>query len=239
MVCDSSALISLTDSCFVHALYFLKKKYKGSFIIPPSVEYECVDHPMRMRMHAIHALRLKRAIAEHVIDVVPLSSQKDVREPSERTDSGAAAPVEAQEIKWLGNNLFYASGTPIKLIQEGEIEVLALGRQAGVQNLLVDERTVRMLVEDPETLRIHLEDEFHRPITTNEENLSAFSRLTRGFRFFRSSELLLLAYEKGYFADYGALEKDAIEAALYKLKYAGCAVGFSEIAAYVEKHVRE
>jgi len=222
MVCDSSALISLTDSCFVHALYFLKKKYRGSFLIPPSVEYECVEHPMQMRMHAIHALRLKRAVADGAIDVVPLSDQKEV-----------------QEIKWLGNNLFYASGTPIRLIQEGEIEVIALARQAGVQNLLVDERTVRMLVEDPESLRIHLEDEFHRQITTNEENLSAFTRLTKGMRFFRSSELLLLAYEKGYFADYKELEKDVVEAALYKLKYAGCAVGFSEIAEYVGRHVRQ
>jgi predicted nucleic acid-binding protein len=222
MVCDSSALISLTDSCFVHALYFLKKKFRGSFLIPPSVEYECVEHPMKMKMHAIHALRLKRAIADRVVEVVQLSDQREV-----------------QEIKWLGNNLFYTDGTPIRLIQEGEIEVLALARQAGVQNLLVDERTVRMLSEDPEALRIHLEDEFHRRITTNEENLSAFSRLTKGMRFFRSSELLLLAYEKGYFADYKGLEQEAIEAALYKLKYAGCAVGFSEIAEYVGKHVRE
>jgi len=222
MVCDSSALISLTDSCFMHALYFLKKKYSGSFIIPPSVEYECVTHPMSMKMHALHALRIKRAIKDGTIDVVQLTDSKEV-----------------QEIKWLGNNFFYASGTPLRLIQEGEIEMLALARQAGVQNMLVDERTVRMLVEDPETLRIHLEDEFHRPITVNEENLSSFSRLTKGFRFFRSSELLLLAYEKGYFADYGELEKDAIEAALYKLKYSGCAVGFSEIGEYVGKHVRE
>ena len=222
MVCDSSALISLTDSCFVHALYFLKKKYSGSFIIPPSVEYECVTHPMSMKMHALHALRIKRAINDRVLDVVKLPEEKEV-----------------QEIKWLANNLFYAGGTPLKLIQEGETEMLALAHELGIQNMLVDERTVRMLVEDPESLRVHLEEEFHRPITTNEENLSAFSRMTRDMRFFRSSELLLLAYEKGYFADYGTLQEDAIEAALYKLKYAGCAIGFGEIATYVGKNLRD
>ncbi|MCX6773326.1 MAG: hypothetical protein NTV88_06205 [Candidatus Micrarchaeota archaeon] len=222
MVCDSSALISLTDSCFVHTLYFLKNKFKGSFIIPPSVEYECVTHPMSMKMHALHALRLKRAINDGIIDVVKLPEEKEVR-----------------EIKWLANNLFYAGGTPLKLIQEGETEMLALAHELGIQNLLVDERTVRMLVEDPESLRIHLEEEFHRPITTNDENLSAFSRMTRGFRFFRSSELLLLAYEKGFFSDYGSLHKEAIEASLYKLKYAGCAIGFGEIAEYMNKILRD
>lgn len=222
MVCDSSSLISLTDSCFMHVMYFLKKKYSGSFIIPPSVEYECVTHPMSMKMHALHALRLKRAINDGTIGVVKVPDGK-----------------ETQEIRFMANNLFYAGGTPIHLLQSGETEMLALARQIGVQNMLVDERTVRMLVEDPESLRTHLEEEFHRPITTNEEHLSAFTRLTRGMRFFRSSELLLLAYEKGYFADYGGLEKDAVEAALYKLKYSGCAVGFSEISSYMGKHVRE
>ncbi len=221
MICDASSLISLTDSCFIHALYFLKRRYKGNFIIPPSVEYECVEHPLHMKTHAIHAIRLKRAINEGVIEVVdaPIGSR-------------------VQEIRWMANNLFYAGGTPLRLLQEGETEMLALSQSIGVENLLIDERTTRMLAEDPESLRVHLEKELRRPITVNDENLSAFSRLTKNMRFFRSSELLLLAYEKGYFAEYKTLEKDAIEASLYKLKYAGCAVGFNEIGEYVEENVR-
>jgi hypothetical protein len=222
MICDASSLISLTDSCFIHALYFLKRRYKGSFIIPPSVEYECVEHPRTMKTHAIHAIRLKRAINEGVVEVVNLEEAGKVH-----------------EIRFMANNSFYAGGTPLRLLQEGETEMLALAQETGVQNLLIDERTTRMLAEDPESLRTHLEMELRRPVTSNEENLSAFSRLTRGMRFFRSSELLLLAFEKGYFADYRELEKEAIEAALYKLKYAGCAVGFNEIGDYVGENIRE
>jgi hypothetical protein len=221
MVCDSSSLISLTDSCFLHALYFLKKRYKGSFLIPPSVEYECVEHPMHMKMHALHAIRLKRAINERVISVVD-------------ADIGA----RAQEIRWMANNLFYAGGTPLRLLQEGETEMLALSESLGVENLLIDERTTRMLAEDPESLRLHLEDELARPISVNDESLSAISRLTKNMRFFRSSELLLLAYEKGYFDDYKELKEDAIEASLYRLKYAGCAVGFGEISNYISENAR-
>jgi len=221
-VCDSSALISLTDSCFIHSLYFLKKRHGATFIIPPSVEYECAEHPAHMRMHAMHALRIKRAINERAIEVVPVSGGD-----------------ETQRIKWLANNSFYANGTPLRLLQEGEIEMLALSLETGVPNLLIDERTTRMLAEDPDSLRKHLADEFHREITVNEENLSGYSRLTRNMKFFRSSELLLLAYEKGYFSDYKELEDEAIEAALYKLKYAGCAVGFGEIGEYVERRIRD
>lgn len=221
LVCDASSLISLTDSCFMHALYFLKRKHRGSFLIPPSVKFECVDHPMNLRMHSLFALRLKRAILDGIIDVVEVPVHKKV-----------------EEIKWTANNTFYASGTPLHLMHEGEAEMLALASESGVQNLLIDERTTRMLAEDPESLRLHLEREFSRTITVDEGNLSAFSRLTRGMRFFRSSELLLLAYEKGYFADYGELEADAIEAALYRLKYAGCAVGMHEIEDYVEDKIR-
>ena len=222
IVCDASSLISLTDSCFVHVVYFLRKKCSGRFIIPPSVERECVEQPMHMRNYALHAIRLKRAIAEGMIDVV-----------------GANEGNGAEELRFAANNLFHSSGTPIRLLHHGEADVLSLALEAGVDNLLMDERTARMLVEDPESLRQHLERELGRPVSVNDGNMAQFSRATRRLRFFRSSELILLAYEKGYFSDYGDLERDAVEASLYKLKYAGCAIGFGEIDEYVRKHIRE
>ncbi len=45
----------------------------------------------------------------------------------------------------------------------------------------------------------------------------------------RSSELVLLAYEHGYFKNFEKLQMQAIEAALYKVKYSGCSIGFNEI----------
>jgi len=222
IVCDSSSLISLTDSCFVHIVYFLKKKYSGRFIIPPSVEKECVEQPMQIKNYALHAIRLKRAISEGMIDVVD-------------TKRGQAA----EEIRFIANSIFHAEGTPLRLLHAGEADVLSLALELGVDNILMDERTTRMLVEDPESLRQHLEHELGKQIGINEESMSAFSRATRRLRFFRSTELLLLAYEKGYFADYGELEREAVEASLYKLKCSGCAIGFEEIGEYTRNHIRE
>ncbi|MFA5929789.1 MAG: hypothetical protein WC861_02810 [Candidatus Micrarchaeia archaeon] len=222
IVCDSSSLISLTDSCFVHVIYFLRKKFNGKFIIPPSVERECVEQPMSIKSYALHAIRLKRAIAESMIDVVESKPEKG-----------------AEEIRFIANSIFSVEGTPLKLLHAGEADVLALALGLGVDNVLMDERTTRMLVEDPEALRQHLEHELGRQVGINDANLSAFSRATRRLRFFRSTELLLLAYEKGYFADYGELEREAVEASLYKLKYSGCAIGMGEIGEYTRKHIRE
>jgi len=214
--CDASSLISLTDSCFVHAFYFLKRRLRASFVIPPSVEYEAVEHPRRMKTYALHAIRLRRAIDEGVIGVVD-------------------APIarRAQEIRLIANSIFSADGTPLRLLQEGESEMLALAEELGISNLLIDERTTRLLAEDAELLRSHLEDELRKPIEANEGNMGAFLRLTKNMRFFRSSELLLLASEHGFFDDYGALKGEAVEAALYRLKYAGCSVGFGEIGEYL------
>ncbi|MFA5930439.1 MAG: hypothetical protein WC861_06165 [Candidatus Micrarchaeia archaeon] len=240
IVCDSSSLISLTDSCFVHAIYFLKKKFGGKFIIPPSVERECVEQPMHIRNYALHAIRLKRAIAENMIDVVEAKGQPEAAPKGKMAlaDKGAT-DRGAEEIRFIANNIFSAEGTPLKLLHAGEADVLALALELGVDNILMDERTTRMLVEDPEALRQHLESELGRQIGINDEKMSAFSRATRRLRFFRSTELLLLAYEKGYFADYGELEREAVEASLYKLKYSGCAIGFGEIGEYARKHIRE
>ncbi|MCX8195381.1 MAG: hypothetical protein N3G22_04735 [Candidatus Micrarchaeota archaeon] len=220
LVCDSSSLISLTDSCFVHVFYFIKRKLKGGFLIPPSVEYEAVEHPRSVKSYALHAIRLRRAIDDGAIEV-------------------AKAPIErlAREIRWLSNNLFFAGGTPLHLLQEGEAEVLALANELDLKNILIDERTTRLLAESPYLLCGHLEEELAQKISVNEENLSAFLRLTRNMHFFRSSELLLLAYEHGYFDDYGALKEEALEASLYRLKYNGCSVGFGEISDYLELHM--
>jgi len=239
IVCDSSSLISLTDSCFIHVIYFLKKKYSGKFIIPVSVEKECVEQPMHIKNYALHAIRLKRAIAEGMIDVVEANPPMDLPALERARSNPKATPEKrAEELKFIANNIFHVEGTPLRLLHAGEADVLSLALELGVDNILMDERTTRMLVEDPESLRQHLEHELGKQIGINDESLSAFSRATRRLRFFRSTELILLAHELGYFADYGELEKEAVEASLYKLKYSGCAIGFGEIGDYARKHIR-
>lgn len=216
IVCDSSALISLTDSCFIGVFYELSRSLEGHFLIPKSVEEECVTTPMHSKEHALHAIRIKQAINDGVLKVVE----------HELSD-------ESHDLSWIANNIFFMNEKPIKLLHKGETEMLALAHELGVKNVLIDERTTRMLAESPERLKRHLEDEFKHAIAVNEEFMERFSHYIQGMNFFRSTELLIAAYERGFFRGYAGMEKEALLASLYSLKSYGCAISFGEIQSFI------
>jgi predicted nucleic acid-binding protein len=213
LVFDSSSLISITDSCFIHALQMLRRKFPGKFIIPPSVEFECVAHPRKVKMHALHALRIARAINEGVIEVVSATDEKEVRKVLE-----------------CANSSFSVNGRRLELLHRGEAEALVLARQVGCRDIVIDERTTRLLAEDPKGYAAHLRDEFGGGFEISQRSLDEFLGLVSGMRFYRSVEIIILAYENGYFDDYGAMREEALEASLYRLKYTGCAISEEEIS---------
>lgn len=216
MVFDSSALISITDSCFIHALQMMRRKYSGKFIIPPSVEHECVAHPRKVKMHALHALRIARAIKDGIIEVVEPNGEGDIT-----------------RLLRCANNAFSVAGKPLELLHRGEAEALALARQIGCRDIVIDERTTRFLAEEPQNFAAHLRDEFGGALHEDARSLDEFLSMVSGMRFFRSTEMITLAYEYGYFEDYGPMREEALEAALYRLKYTGCAVSEEEISSLV------
>ncbi|MBI5047021.1 hypothetical protein HZC07_04815 [Candidatus Micrarchaeota archaeon] len=220
VICDSGALISLTSSCLDGLLYFFAEKHNVQFIIPPSVEYECITRPIEsnLRKYLFSAIRLKDAIDDGII----------VRVNDQGTEN------DARELIKLSNSLFYVRGNPLQLIQSGEAQMLALSKEIGVDYVLIDERTARLLIESPMHLKEHLEQEFHVNVMVNKANLRSITAAISPLKALRSSEIVMLAYEKGYFANFNSLEKDALEAALYKIKHAGCSISFDEIANYIK-----
>lgn len=217
ILCDSSSLISLTDSCFVNVLYDLSRHLDGQFIIPKSVEDECVTIPIQSKQHALHAIRIKQAINDGVLKVI-------TRELSD----------ESHDLSWIANNIFFMNNRPVKLLHKGETELLALAHELGIRNVLIDERTTRMLAENPKMLKRHLEDEFRHNVSVNEEFLDRFGHFSNGMNFFRSTELLIAAYEKGFFRSYKDMEQDMLQASLYSLKSYGCAISFGEIEDFMK-----
>jgi hypothetical protein len=220
ILCDSGVLISLTAGCLDSVLNFFTESHGVRFIIPPSVEYETVTRPMQsnLRKYLFSAMRIKDAIEDGVVAVV------DAKLESETNRIMAAA-----------NNLFYVNGSPVRLIQYGESEMLALGRELGIEYILIDERTGRLLIEAPFRLKEHLETEFRMNVMVNKTSFRELSSRISTFKALRSSELVMLAYEKGYFKSFGRLQTEALEAALYKVKYSGCSISFDEIMDYVSR----
>lgn len=217
VLCDSSSLISLTGSCLDNALYFLKDEFNVRFLIPPSVEHECVTLPLSrgLKEHAFSARKIEKMISDSIL----YRTQKEASNTNQLLDSA--------------NNLFFIRGKPLPLVHKGEAEVLAYANESSITTVLVDERTTRMLIEAPFRIKEHLEIEFNVNIMVDRNSLSYLSDFTKNFEVIRATELLVLAYENGFMDRFGRTRKDALEAALYKLKYAGCSIRFDEIAGFI------
>jgi len=218
VACDSSALISLADTCFIDALAELKKASGVDFVVTENVKAECVDLPLKLKSHTLPAIRLQLAINDGVFRV---ASSEPLRKSTD-------------DILWLANNIFYSGDRPISVLHRGETETIALACEAGLGSILIDERTSRVLIEDAETLGRHLHNELSAPVRINSKYLDRFKQLTSRLELFRSSELVVIAYEKGFFKRFNGLEKQAVEAALYGLKFAGCSISFEEIEEYTK-----
>lgn len=219
MVCDSGSLISLTGSCLTGLLYFFKEKYNLNFVMPPAVEEEAVSYPLRksIKKYMYSAIKIKDAINDGVIEII---SPQNINK-------------EREKLMQAANNIFYAKGKPIRLVHPGETEMLVLANELGTQNILLDERTMRLLVEAPFSLKDHMEKEFGINLMINKSNLSNLSDYTSDVNAFRSSELVMLAYENGFFKSFQTMERQALEAALYRIKFSGCSIRFDEISKYL------
>jgi hypothetical protein len=214
-VCDSSALISLSDTSNLAALKFLSAK-GISFFITPTVRSEVTSRPMGIKKYALSAVRLQKCIDDGVLKLLASVTLHD----------------RASRILKAANSMIYAGKKPLELLQLGEAECLAIFASASAHMLLVDEKTTRLLVENPHKLRETVQTRNAEGVRLDQGRREEFASLTREVSCMRSSELLALAYTKGYFDDYRGLKEDAFRASIYALRDAGCGLASSEIVEY-------
>jgi len=212
-VCDASSLIALGEGCFLWLLYQFKRKYKINFIIPEMVEYECIERPFGIKEFSMNAVALRNVVNDGIINVI---DDPDIK-------------MQMFDIMKLSNNLYFVKGKPIHLVDKGEAAMIALAKKYGYSFLLMDERTTRLIIEDPDAIKRHFEKEFNKHVGVNEKAKSEIAKYTKGLKVIRSSEIVSLAYKVGFFDKYKEMQHDALRAALYKMKFSGCAVSFDEI----------
>jgi len=219
IVFDSGVLITFSESCFMSLFRSLKEKL-GDFIITKSVHYECigkVEHIMRFKLSA---LRIEDVIDTQIFEVY---------EGSQKLDKAT------KEIMDLTNNMFYIRGKPLKIIQIGEAESLALLGLTEANYLAVDERTTRMLVEQPHGL-IHI---FKRKYKTgnikfDENKYLRFKELIGNVNAIRSVDLFAYAQKQKLLTDKFD-DSGNVKAAMFAMKFKGCSVSFEEINEYVSE----
>ncbi len=212
VICDSSSLISLSMNCMLPLVAELSES--ADFIITPTVHDEIITNPEKGGHHRMGPLKFRALFRSGVLKM----------EKPDRKEVGA--------ILDLANRVYYARHKPLKIIQKGEAEALALANDGDV--LLMDERTLRFMIEAPKELKSLLRHRMHRGVSMDRRQLKAFQKYGKGVSVIRSSELVAVAYEKGILEKYfQGTRKQLLDASLWALKHKGCSLSVRDIKEYV------
>ena len=220
IVADSSSIISISQSCLINILARFLKKTNLEILIPKSVEFESVERPISIHRFELNAVRIMNVLQSEFDNSVPHSKEVD---------------AITKKILLSSNNLFHLKGKSLRIIQEGEAEALALCYVKNIPFLLVDERTTRLLVEDPMQLKAFIERRYDRKFEINVSELKKIEPYFKNLKIIRSVDILALAFEENSFSPDLPQSKQALQAALFGAKYSGCAVAAQEIFDFVGK----
>ncbi len=213
---DTGPIISLVISRMSFILPELKKQYGGHFYITPAVKLELIDRPLTMNRYKFEALQCLKLLNDGVIELY-----EDV-------------PVNTvNQLISLANTSFLSGTKNLEVLQQGEVESVACALKAGAQAVVVDERALRLFIEDSDGLRKLLTSRFEKEITPNQGNINAFSSKFKGMILLRSIELVCTAYKLHLYDGYAPPKRDGkavlLDALLWAVKSNGCAVNEEEI----------
>ena len=214
LIFDAGPIISLTMNGMLSVLEKLKQVFQGEFIITPQVKNEIIDRPMKIKKYKLEAIQVKSLIDKGILKM----STKIV--PQQKLDK------ETKKIIQTMNNVLSEPSTneKINLIHEGEASCLAFSNLCGVDNLIViDERSTRIMIENPKALEDMMERKLHTPLELNNNLLNQLKQ----YKFIRSAELLFIAYKKGLVGL--KQDKNLLDALLYGVKFKGAAISSTEI----------
>jgi len=214
LILDSSTLITLSLTGLIDILEHLKKDCNCRIVITPNVKNEVIDTPLKIRRFELEALNMLRLIKEEVVEVY----------------SDPRLNEETEHILNLTNSLLNADGEYIRIIHGGEASCIALGRLLKNETIIaIDERTTRMLCENPENLRRLMELKLHTKVTMNTNSLDKLATYTTT-PIIRSSEILAVAYKKGMI-NLPTDRNTALDALLFATRFKGNSISFKEIDA--------
>lgn len=212
LVFDTSSLISITTNNLLNIFEQLQKKFQGEFLIANSVKKEIIDTPLTSKKFKLEAIQISNLMDRGVIKLYKnLNLQNKTNNTLE-----------------MINNIFFTGESPIKIVDLAEVESLILASSLNAV-YVVDERTLRLIVENPKNLVSLLERKLNKKVKLNGKNLKLFKELVSNIKIIRSSELMTIAFEQGLFNDYKSDKKEILDGLLWGLRLRGCAISTDEI----------
>ena len=215
LIFDTGPIISIATNNLLWILKPLKQKFNGEFYITQKVKKELIDKPLRSKKFKFEAI----TISEYIKDGTLKISKQSVY-------------PKAEILLNLANSVFKTKHKYLQIVSKGEIEALALASKLKSNALVVDERTTRMLIEDPSALTKILSNKLQIQVTMDKNNLKKFQKELNNINIIRSAELLTIAYELGFFNKYitNSIDKKAIlDGLLWGTKLRGCSISSREI----------
>jgi predicted nucleic acid-binding protein len=217
IIFDAGPIISLSMNNLLGILAPLKKKFNGKFYITESVKRELVDRPFETKKYKFEAIQIEKLIEQGVLEII--DSEFIRSETSKMLD--------------LSNRIFMAANNQMRIVHYAEISVLAAAIEQKSDAIVIDEKTTRLIMENPRLMMEILRKTLHTPIKLNETNLKGFRDMVKGIRAIRSVELVTIAYEQGLLDEYITKLPDAgknlLESVLWGVKLNGCAVTKKEV----------
>lgn len=221
LVFDTGSIISLVTNNLLWILPPLKKQFRGNFLISEAVKGEIIDHPLKTKKFKLEGLIIQDYLREGIFTLAKNKYSKK----------------ETDDLLDLANSCFNTGNHPVKIVDKAEVETLKIVLENKALAMVIDERTLRLLIENPEKLQKVLESRLHKSIQMNQENVSKFKEITKDIKIIRSTELAYAAYKLDLLNKYitakkvidKTLKRDLLDGTLWALKLKGCSISSEEI----------
>ena len=217
IVFDAGPIISLTMNNLLFIIEELKKDYAGKFYISSAVKRELVDMPIGTKKFKFEAMQVLYHIRNQTFNVLADELTKD----------------KTMELLNIANTCFMAHNNWIRIVHYADMAGISACMHLSSEAFVIDERTTRVLIENPKKLANILRNKLHTEIEINKENLKKFLDMTGQIKIIRSSELAAVAYEKGlldkYLPSIPKAGETLLDGVLWGLKLNGCSISRREI----------
>lgn len=224
---DSGPLVTLSLTDLLGVLKKLKETSNVKFYITPKVKREVIDKPILSKQFKFEALRILRLLESGIIEIY------DHPKLEEKTE----------ELLHIANKCFKAKGQEIEIVHFGEMQTLAAAIIEQADAIAVDERTTRILLESSIDVGLRLEKKLHTKVEFDRERLAQIKEFTKKINVLRSTELMMVAYEKGllndYLLDLKNPKEELLDAVLWAIKLSGCSISEDEINETVSLELNE